>query len=98
MAAFARAAPAGSHLVDVMVRGAGGARTAALRAWATVDRRGTQRVALLAPEAVRAEVVAPARRCARLWRPRRTVRVCPRQGRYHVVLGPASVAVLTVAR
>jgi hypothetical protein len=48
--AFARAAPRGSRLVPVRVAGAG---PRALRAWATADRSGTVRVALLAAGAAR---------------------------------------------
>jgi hypothetical protein len=51
MAAFARAAPPGSRLVAT--RGSGGN----LRTWATVDRAGTVRVALIARAAVKARVV-----------------------------------------
>ena len=64
MLAFARAAPVGSRLIGVTVRGGAG-----LRAWATVDPAGTERVALLAPQA--AHVVIHGLRpggCARVWR------------------------------
>jgi hypothetical protein len=85
--AFAKAAPSGSRLVGVRVRGGNG-----LRAWATVDKSGTKRVLLIAPRAVRARV---ARRCARLWlataRGRKTRRTC--FGR--IALPATSVAVLT---
>ena len=84
--AFAKAAPSGSRLAHVHVRGSHG-----LRAWATVDHSGTKRVLLIAPHAVHAHV---ARRCARLWlataRGRKTRRTC--SGR--IALPAGSVAVL----
>ena len=58
MLAFARAAPPMSRLV------ATGGRLGALRAWATVDRVGTVRVALIAPRAVRAQLATGRRGCA----------------------------------
>jgi hypothetical protein len=74
MLAFARAAPAGSRLVGVRVDGAAG-----VRAWATVDRTGAERVALRAPRSAHVviEGVRPGR-CARVWRtpPRRVRRTC----------------------
>jgi hypothetical protein len=74
MLAFARAAPVGSRLVGVRVGGGAG-----VRAWATVDRAGTERLALLAPRA--AHVVIRGMRpgsCARVWRtpPQRVRRTC----------------------
>jgi hypothetical protein len=74
MLAFARAAPAGSRLVGVRVDGGAG-----VRAWATVDQAGTERVALLAPRAAHVVIggVRPGR-CARVWRtpPQRVRRTC----------------------
>jgi hypothetical protein len=74
MLAFARAAPVGSRLVGVRVGGGAG-----VRAWATVDRAGIERLALLAPRA--AHVVIRGMRpgsCARVWRtpPQRVRRTC----------------------
>jgi hypothetical protein len=96
MLAFARAAPVGSRLATVGVRGGSG-----LRAWATVDRRGVIRVALLAPERARAEVPAGGRTgCAEIWRspagPRRRRCACPSAGRYSIGLPARSLAVLTL--
>jgi hypothetical protein len=95
MLAFARAAPSGSRLVPASVRGGDG-----LRAWATVDRRGVQRVALLAPRraAARVSLGARDRRCGRLWRDRGrgATGVCSSRGAYAVRLPGRSVAVLTV--
>jgi hypothetical protein len=68
MAAFARAAPPGSRLVAA--RGGG----ENLRTWATIDRAGTVRVALIARAAVKARVVAGGSRCA-LALPPRTITV-----------------------
>jgi hypothetical protein len=94
MEAFARAAPPGSELVVTRV-GHG-----SLRTWATVDRAGTLRVALIAPAAVRARVVAGGSRCAIAWvasrRSRRTARVCPRRGRMAIALPARTLAVLTI--
>jgi len=93
MTAFARAAPPGSRLLSTHVR------ADALRAWATVDRRGAERVALLAPDEVIARVAA--RRCATAWvagpRGMRTARVCPRRGRLAIGLQARTMAVLTIA-
>jgi hypothetical protein len=94
MRAFARAAPAGSHLVDAPVTRSGG-----LRAWATADGHGTTRVALIAPFAVRARVrIAGRAVCARLWLARAghtaaRRRVC---APYRLRLPARSLAVLTV--
>jgi hypothetical protein len=94
IAAFARAAPPGSRLVATRTSGD------RLRAWATVDRAGIERVALIAPDAVRARVVAHGSRCATVWvasrRNRRTARVCPRQGRIALALPARTLAVLTI--
>jgi hypothetical protein len=94
MEAFARAAPPRSRLVAARVgRGS-------LRVWATVDPAGTVRVALIAPAAVRARVVAAGSHCAIAWvasrRSRRTTRICPRQGRITVALPARALAVLTI--
>jgi hypothetical protein len=68
MAAFARAAPPGSRLVATR----GGGKN--LRTWATVDRAGTVRIALIARAAVKARVVGRGSRCA-LALPARTITV-----------------------
>jgi hypothetical protein len=95
MAAFARAAPPGARLVAVRVR-----RNRALRAWATVDGRGTARLALIAAGAARVSVATGRRPCASVWvataRGARTDRVCPRHGRTAVALPARSLAVLTL--
>jgi hypothetical protein len=96
MLAFARAAPAGSRLVPVSVRGGDG-----LRAWATIAPGGTVRVALLAPTTARALVPAGARTgCARVWRspgPSRRPRcACPSADRYAIGLPARSLAVVTL--
>jgi hypothetical protein len=95
MDAFARAAPHGARLIAVRVR-----RRTALRAWATVDRGGTERVVLLARAAVKASLAAGGRPCATAWiataRGSRTARVCPRHGRDAVTLPARSLAVLTL--
>jgi hypothetical protein len=63
MLAFARATPPGSHLTSAAITHPGG-----LRAWATVDRDGIERLALIAPEAVWATVESPpGGGCARVW-------------------------------
>jgi len=95
MLAFARAAPSGSRLVAVDVRGGDG-----LRAWATIDRSGARRLALLARN--RARVTIPSGRrtgCAGVWRfparrggPRCT---CPQNRRYLLDLPARSLAVVT---
>jgi len=54
MAAFARAAPAGSRLAAVRVTGG-------VRAWATRDRAGVVRVLLVAPRAVHVTLSVPRR-------------------------------------
>jgi len=92
MTAFARAAPPGSRLLRT------GGDLGALRAWATIDRRGTERVALVAPDAVTARVRASA--CATAWlvsrHGARIARVCPHHGRLAIVLRPRTMAVLTM--
>jgi len=94
MLAFARAAPPMSRLV------ATGVRLGPLRAWATVDRRGTMRVALIARGAVRAQLATGRRGCADVWRAdaggTRSARVCPRGGRLPVDLPADAIAVVTV--
>ena len=96
MLAFARAAPPMSRLV------ATGGRLGPLRAWATVDRGGTIRVALIAPHPAHAQLATGRRRCALVWvaerRGRHTARVCPRRGRVPVDLPGGTVAVVTVPR
>jgi hypothetical protein len=91
MSAFARAAPPGSRLLRTSGRGA-------LRVWATLDPRGTERVALVAPDAVTARVRAP--RCATAWLAgrlgTRVVRVCPRRGRLTIGLHARTMVVLTM--
>jgi hypothetical protein len=93
MLAFARAAPPSSRLVAAGVRGP-------LRAWATVDRRRTVRVVLIAPTGVRADVVVAGRRCGRAWvaagARRVTTRVCPHGDRAGVALPARSLAVVTL--
>ena len=105
MLAFARAAPRGSRLVPVRLRDAG-----AVRAWATVDPRGTVRVALLAAtDAARARVrlaVAAGRPCAtvrvtsapslaaRTGIVERAARRCPRRGALALRLPGPSLAVV----
>ena len=96
MVAFARAAPSGSRLVAATVHGGDG-----VRAWATVDARGTRRVALLAPRAARVDVAAPhAAGCAPLWRspapPGGARCACAAAGRYPMRLAARSLAVLTL--
>ena len=108
MLAFARAAPRGTRLVPVHLRG--GAR---VRAWATTDPAGTVRVALLA--ATRARRV-PVRLAVAAGRPCATVRVtsapslaaragvvdrpaqrqCPRAGTLLLALPGPSVTVVTL--
>jgi hypothetical protein len=94
MLAFARAAPPGSRLV------AASADLGKVRAWATVDTKRTVRVALIAPTAVRAEVVISNTSCAHAWvataRRRYTARVCPRRGRTDIALPSRALAVLTM--
>jgi hypothetical protein len=94
MLAFARAAPPASRLI------ATGGDLGPLRAWATIDRRRTVRVALIAPTAVRARLAIGRRRCAVTWmasQRRRTVaRVCPRNGRLEIALPARSLAVVTM--
>jgi hypothetical protein len=94
MLAFARAAPPTSRLV------ATGVRPGPLRAWATVDRRGTLRVALIASGAVRAQLATGRRRCADVWladgRRGHSSRVCPRGGRLPVDLPADAIAVVTI--
>lgn len=94
MVAFARSAPPGSRLAAVRVRGSGH-----VRAWATVDRRRTVRIALLAPKAARVRLVAGGRRCRELWvagRPAATTH-CPRGAAGRIALGRRSLAVVTLA-
>ncbi|MDX6731948.1 MAG: hypothetical protein QOC54_1896 [Baekduia sp.] len=96
MLAFARAAPQGSRLVAASVHGGDG-----VRAWATVDARGTRRVALLAPRAARVDVSAAGDAgCAPLWRsparPGGARCACPAAGHYPVRLAARSLAVLTL--
>jgi hypothetical protein len=94
--AFARATPPRSRLLTTR---AGGDH---LRAWATLDPFGTVRVVLIAPAAVRAQVIADGSRCAIAWvasrRSRRTARACPRQGRIALALPARTLAVLTIRR
>ena len=94
MLAFARAAPPMSRLV------ATGGRLGALRAWATVDRAGTVRVALIAPRAVHAQLATGRGGCGRVWvaapRARRSAGVCPRAGRLPVDLPGNAIAVVTI--
>jgi hypothetical protein len=96
MLAFARAAPPGSRLIAV------GGTLGALRAWATIDPRGTVRVALIAPSAVRAEVATGGTRCGHAWvataRRRSMARLCPRRGRMTIALPARSLAVLDQPR
>jgi hypothetical protein len=95
LVAFARAAPPASRLIATVGRPSG-----PLRAWATIDARGTVRVALIAPKAVRLQLATGRRRCALLWvasaRGRRSARVCPRRGRLAIPLPGSTVAVVTV--
>ncbi|HEV7750032.1 MAG TPA: hypothetical protein VGO71_00730 [Baekduia sp.] len=100
MLAFARTAPRGSRLVAATVHGGG---DDGVRAWATVDARGTRRVALLAPRAARVDIAAAgasAGGCAPLWRspamPGRPRCACAAAGRYPVRLAARSLAVLTI--
>ena len=76
MLAFARAAPPMSRLV------ATGGRLGPLRAWATIDRGGTVRVALIARGAVRALLATGRPGCADVWladaRAVATARACAR--------------------
>ncbi|MCW3047250.1 MAG: hypothetical protein JWO74_1534 [Solirubrobacterales bacterium] len=94
MLAFARAAPPGSRLV--VTRGKPGP----LRAWATIDRARTVRVALIARRAVRAGVALRHARCGEVWvataRRRSTTRVCPRNGRLAIDLPARSLAVVSL--
>jgi len=99
MEAFARAAPAGSRLAATSVHGA----ASGLRAWATTDRAGRVRLALLAPRATRVSVpVARGTRCASVWtaghaRPA----PCPPATagrRLALSLGARSIAVMTLTR
>ena len=97
MLAFAKAAPAGSHLVGITVRGGSGD----VRAWATTDAHRVIRVALLAPDAARVAVAAGRRTgCATVWSapPQRRRRTClrPAARRYRIALPPRSVTVLTM--
>jgi hypothetical protein len=96
MLAFARAAPPGSRLIAV------GGTLDALRAWATIDPRGTVRVALIAPSAVRAEVATGGTRCGHAWVAtagrRSMARLCPRRGRMTIALPARSLAVLDQPR
>jgi hypothetical protein len=96
MLAFARAAPPRSRLI------ATGARGGPLRAWATVDRRGTVRVAFISRGPVRAQLRVGRRGCADVWlataRHRHGARVCGRRGRLTVVLPGQAIAVVTMAR
>jgi hypothetical protein len=93
MLAFARAAPPMSRLV------ATGGRLGPLRAWATVDRRGTVRVALIARGAARAQLATGRPACAEVWlatvRGDHSARVCPRGGRLPVDLPANAIAVVT---
>ncbi|MEA2359639.1 MAG: hypothetical protein QOI62_2899 [Solirubrobacteraceae bacterium] len=93
MVAFARAAPPASRLVAVGVRGP-------LRAWATVDQRRAVRIVLIAPTAVRADVVLAGRRCGDAWVAtggrRVTTRVCPHGESTGIALPARSLAVLTM--
>jgi hypothetical protein len=92
MSAFAHAAPPESRLLRTT------ARAGALRVWATLDRRGAERVVLVAPDAVTARVRASRRATAwlagRLGT--REVRVCPRRGRLTIGLYARTMAVLTM--
>jgi hypothetical protein len=93
MRAFARAAPTASRLVSVDIGHAG-----RLRAWATVDAGGTVRVTLIAPVAVRAQVVMPGAGCGHAWVANaggETVQpVCARTS---IALAAQSLAVVTLA-
>jgi hypothetical protein len=92
--AFAHAAPPGSRLV------ATGGKLGPLRAWATIDARGTIRVALVAPRAARIELAMGGTRCAEAWvataRHRSSARACPRRGRVAIALPARSLAVLSL--
>jgi hypothetical protein len=94
MLAFARAAPPMSRLV------ATGVRRGPLRGWATIDRAGTVRVALIARGAVRARVVTGRPGCAEVWladaRGRHSERACPRDGRLPIDLPADVIAVVTM--
>lgn len=94
MLAFARAAPPMSRLV------ATGVRRGPLRAWATIDRGGTVRVALIARGAIRAQLVTGRLGCAEVWladpRGRHSERVCPQGGRLPVNLPANAIAVVTM--
>ena len=94
MLAFARAAPPSSRLAATRVR------RGPLRAWATVDRRGTVRVALIARDAVRAQLAAGRRGCAEVWladaRGRHGERVCRRGSRLPIELPANAIAVVTL--
>jgi hypothetical protein len=94
MLAFARAAPPGSHLIAA--RGDLGP----LRAWATVDRGRTVRVALIATTGVRVELSSARRTCATAWTAdasgSRSARVCARAGRLTIALPARSLAVVTL--
>ena len=90
MLAFARAAPAGSRIVATRTTGG-------VRAWATRDRAGAVRVAILAPRGGTVRVRAPRRTCRSVWAagPRgRATRPCART----LSLGPRSIAVVTLER
>lgn len=93
MLAFARAAPPLSRLI------ATGGRLGPVRAWATIDRGGTLRVALIARGAVRARVATGRSGCAEVWlasaRGRHSERVCPRGGPLPVYLPANAIAVVT---
>jgi hypothetical protein len=94
MLAFARAAPPTSRLV------ATGGRLGPLRVWATVDRAGTVRVALIARGPVRAQLVTGRRGCGDVWladaRGRRSARACPQGGRLSLELPGDALAVVTI--
>ena len=94
MLAFARAAPPMSRLVPT------GGRPGPLRAWATVDRVGTVRVALLARGPVRAQLATGRRGCAHVWladaRGSHSARVCPRGGHLSADLPADAIAVVTI--
>jgi hypothetical protein len=98
MAAFARAAPPGSRLVAVRVRG--GRTVRAVRAWATVDAPGAVRLALIASGPARVSVGTGRRPCVSAWvataHGARTGRVCPRRGRAGLALPARSLTVLTL--
>jgi hypothetical protein len=94
MLAFARAAPPMSRLI------ATGGRLGPLRAWATVDRGGTVRVALIARGAVRARLVTGRPGCAEVWlatvRGARSAHTCPRADRVPIEMPANAIAVVTM--